>query len=88
MNSFITAYTNNQGIGLAALLTGSRKCYALDEYRFPSHILNDNLLRQMLAEDRIIQLRSAIKSMDSCIIHCVSEEIRKVPENVHSLNWS
>lgn len=94
------------GIGLAALLTGSRKYYALDvhtywnternlmifdklvdlfknrtdipdnhefpkvyplldEYRFPSHILNDNLLNQMLTEDRIMHLRSAIKNMDN-----------------------
>ena len=94
------------GIGLAALLTGSRKYYALDvhtywnternlmvfdklvdlfknrtdipdnhefpkvyplldEYRFPSHMLNDNLLNQMLTEDRIMHLRSAIKNMDN-----------------------
>ena len=93
------------GIGLAALLTGSRKYYALDvhtywnternlmvfdklvelfrnrtdipdnhefpkvyplldDYRFPSHMLNDNLMNQMLTEDRIIHLRSAIKNMD------------------------
>jgi hypothetical protein len=93
------------GIGLAALLTGSRKYYALDvhtywnternlmvfdklvelfrnrtdipdnhefpkvyplldDYRFPSQILNDNLMNQMLTEDRIIHLRSAIKNMD------------------------
>ena len=93
------------GIGLAALLTGRRKYYALDvhtywnternlmvfdklvelfrnrtdipdnhefpkvyplldDYRFPSHMLNDNLMNQMLTEDRIIHLRSAIKNMD------------------------
>lgn len=93
------------GIGLAALLTGSRKYYALDvhtywntkrnlmifdnlvelfknraaipdnhefpkvyplldEYTFPYQILNDNLMKQMLTEDRIIKLRSAIKNMD------------------------
>jgi hypothetical protein len=94
------------GIGLAALLTGSRKYYALDvhtywntkrnlmifdklvnlfknktdipdnhefpmvyplldDYTFPFHILNDNVMKQMLAEDRITKLRSAISNMDS-----------------------
>jgi hypothetical protein len=37
----------------------------LDDYTFPFHILNDNVMKQMLAEDRITKLRSAISNMDS-----------------------
>lgn len=94
------------GIGLAALLSGSRKYYALDVYKywdtkknlavfdklvdlfknrteipdnyefpkvypeldehgFPFHILKDDLLKEMLSDERIAMLRSEIRNMDS-----------------------
>ena len=94
------------GIGLAALLTGSRKYYALDvykywntkrnlmifdklvdllknrteipnndefpmvqpvldDYTFPLQILNEDVMKEMLSEERITELRSAIENMDN-----------------------
>ncbi|MFM2232905.1 MAG: hypothetical protein RJB31_1606, partial [Bacteroidota bacterium] len=37
----------------------------LDDYSFPLQILNDDLMKDMLSEERIAELRSAIENMDS-----------------------